>query len=81
MPASVPQATLARQLARADRATAALLVVAAVAGFGWRLIQYWGYTVDDAYITARYAQHVAAGHGPVYNQASCRWRVRPTSST
>jgi hypothetical protein len=27
----------------------------------------WHTTVDDAWITVRYAEHLAAGHGPVYN--------------
>ncbi len=32
----------------------------------------WRFTVDDAYITLRYAQHVAQGAGPVYNTGGAR---------
>src|SRR5262245_20269895 len=53
--------------ARADAATAAALALVAAAGFAVRLVQYWPYTVDDAYISARYAQHLARGYGLVYN--------------
>lgn len=28
---------------------------------------YWSWTVDDAYITYRYAENLAAGHGAVFN--------------
>ena len=28
---------------------------------------FWHFTIDDAYITFRYAGNLARGHGPVYN--------------
>jgi len=45
-------------------------VVAAL--FGWRIYQFWEYTVDDAYITLRYARNVVEGYGLVYNPGGPR---------
>lgn len=33
----------------------------------YRLSQLWTFTIDDAFITARYARNLARGYGPVYN--------------
>lgn len=44
---------------------AALLGAGLVALIHAAALQPW--TVDDAYITFRYADHILAGHGPVYN--------------
>ena len=46
---------------------AGLLTVAACGALGWTIEQFWPFTVDDTFITLRYAEHLAAGHGPVYN--------------
>jgi hypothetical protein len=35
--------------------------------FTWRAWETWWSTVDDAWITARYAEHLAAGLGPTYS--------------
>jgi len=48
----------------------AMGVVAAL--FGWRIYQFWEYTVDDAYITLRYARNVVEGYGLVYNPGGPR---------
>lgn len=42
-----------------------LLVSAFV--FVWHASRFWGYTIDDAYISYRYALNWVHGHGPVYN--------------
>jgi len=42
-------------------------LVASVALAGYRLARLWTFTIDDAFITARYARNVALGYGPVYN--------------
>ncbi|HEV2105490.1 MAG TPA: hypothetical protein VGU27_07125, partial [Candidatus Eisenbacteria bacterium] len=49
---------------------AALALAAAAAAFAWAAWRMRGFTVDDAYITLRYARHVAAGLGPVWNAGS-----------
>lgn len=41
-----------------------LIVVVSVVG---DYIRAWQFTTDDAYITVRYAQHLAEGHGIVWN--------------
>lgn len=41
--------------------------VAAVATLWVRALPTWGTVVDDAYISARYGEHLAAGYGLVYN--------------
>lgn len=43
----------------------ALTLACAVATVG--LWAWWDLTIDDAYITFRYSQHLAEGHGPVWN--------------
>lgn len=44
-----------------------LLGGAALAVLVWMIGRLWPFTVDDTYITLRYAANLAAGHGPVYN--------------
>jgi hypothetical protein len=51
-----------------------ILSVVMLAGIGiaaavacHRLAQLWTFTIDDAFITARYARNLARGHGAVYN--------------
>lgn len=44
-----------------------LVVAAALAIFVYQAGQFWPQTLDDAFITFRYAQNLAAGHGPVWN--------------
>jgi len=39
----------------------------AVVVFVWQASRFWFYTIDDAFISYRYALHWAQGHGPVYN--------------
>lgn len=39
----------------------------AVAAVGLGVWAWWDLTIDDAYITFRYSQHLADGHGPVWN--------------
>ena len=51
----------------AERPIALALLVVAVGLFVFHARIYWGWTEDDAYITFRYAQNVAAGHGLVFN--------------
>jgi len=48
-------------------ALAGMLTVAACVALGWTIHQFWPFTIDDTFITLRYAEHLAAGHGPVYN--------------
>lgn len=43
------------------------LIIGAVAIFLLRAAACWGTVVDDAYISARYAANLAAGHGLVFN--------------
>lgn len=43
------------------------LVVLAVAVVAAGLWAFWDLTIDDAYITFRYSQNLADGHGPVWN--------------
>lgn len=43
------------------------LLCAGVTGFFLNVVDLWDFTVDDAYITFRYAQHFAHGHGFVWN--------------
>ncbi len=46
---------------------ALLLTALAASVLIWMLARFWPFTVDDSYITLRYAANLAAGHGPVYN--------------
>ncbi len=43
-------------------AVAVIMVLHIIAG-----AKMWGYTVDDAYIFFRYAEHTAQGYGPTFN--------------
>lgn len=72
MPVAVPSLALPK----VDRVSGGLSLpkVAVVAGLvvagalaAHRLTRLWSFTIDDAYISARYARHVALGYGPVYN--------------
>src|SRR5256885_15747624 len=62
----------ARLLAFATRVRALELVPAALAllVFGLLIVRYWPFTVDDTYITLRYAANLAAGQGPSWNVRS-----------
>lgn len=62
MSASVPVAGL-----RLVRPLAALLILVAAAGFLGSAVTLSPYTMDDSYITFRYASHWAEGHGLVWN--------------
>ena len=53
---------------------AGLLTLATCGALGWTIYQFWPFTVDDTFITLRYAEHLAAGHGPVYNLEPPRHR-------
>lgn len=44
-----------------------LLLAAALGALLLGAAQWWPRTVDDAFITFRYADNVVAGHGPVFN--------------
>jgi len=44
-----------------------LLLVAALAMFAYHASFYWDWTEDDAFISLRYAQNLAAGHGLAFN--------------
>jgi hypothetical protein len=50
-------------------ADAIMLVAFAVvaAGACFRLVQLWTFTIDDAFISARYARNLARGFGALYN--------------
>lgn len=43
------------------------IIIAGLLGFAVLALKFWPYTMDDAYITFRYAQNFAAGHGLVFN--------------
>ncbi|MBI5710143.1 MAG: hypothetical protein HZC42_07565, partial [Candidatus Eisenbacteria bacterium] len=49
------------------RSAALGLGLAAVAVFAATVAAVWPFTVDDAFITLRYARNLAAGHGPTFN--------------
>lgn len=44
-----------------------LIVAAALVPAAWLANVFWGYTLDDAFITLRYARNLADGVGPTYN--------------
>jgi hypothetical protein len=44
-----------------------ILLVVAVASFSILVSRVWVFTVDDSFITFRYARNLAAGNGPNYN--------------
>jgi hypothetical protein len=48
------------------------MLALALGAFAIATSHLWRFTVDDAYITLRYAQHVAQGAGPVYNATGPR---------
>jgi arabinofuranosyltransferase len=48
-------------------AAALLLLVVSAVVFGWNVVRCWPFTVDDAFITLRYAAHLAAGRGAEWN--------------
>jgi len=50
----------------------ALALPAVIAGFGVLCLRYVPESVDDAYITLRYARHLAAGDGLLFNTAGVR---------
>jgi len=50
-----------------SRLGALLIVVVASAVFGSMVWTVWPFTTDDSFITFRYAQNLAAGHGPTFN--------------
>ncbi len=43
------------------------LLAFALFGFAGLVLKFWPYTMDDSYITFRYARNFAAGHGLVFN--------------
>jgi arabinofuranosyltransferase len=51
---------------------ASLLLLAAGAALAYWITQVWSYTMDDSYITFRYARNLAAGLGPVFNESGPR---------
>jgi arabinofuranosyltransferase len=57
---------------RPQRAAAALVACAALAAFAVLARRLWPFTVDDTFITLRYARHLAAGIGPTFNAAPPR---------
>ena len=44
-----------------------LIVALILAQLAVRIAVVWPYTLDDTYIFLRYADNIAAGHGPVFN--------------
>jgi hypothetical protein len=53
-----------------SRRTATALAAASLlpaAAFATMVVRLWPFTADDAFITLRYARHLAAGWGPVWN--------------
>lgn len=46
---------------------AAALTAAALAIFAATVVSVWHFTVDDTFITCRYAQNLAHGYGPTWN--------------
>ena len=44
-----------------------ILLLAALAMFAYHASFYWEWTEDDAFISLRYAQNLAAGHGLAFN--------------
>lgn len=58
--------------ARPPRVAAAVVALAVLGAFAVLLRRLWPFTVDDTYITLRYARHVADGLGPTFNAAPPR---------
>lgn len=44
-----------------------LVIIIGILGFSALSLKFWPYTMDDAYITFRYAQNFASGNGLVFN--------------
>ncbi len=68
-PADSPQTEEQRKESRAATLlalTSALLGLAVLALFAWNVREYW-FVGDDAYISFRYSQNLALGHGIVWN--------------
>ena len=58
-----------------DRAAAlvvALALLASAIGFAWWTMRLWTYTVDDSFITFRYAENLVRGWGLTFNHAPPR---------
>jgi len=53
--------------ARRIQSCALLLILACGLFAAWSAAGFWGYTVDDAYISIRYADNLVHGHGLVWN--------------
>lgn len=53
---------------QSDRASSVIILVVA-AFYAAQCAYFWPYTMDDAFITFRYSDHIAAGHGPIWNLA------------
>lgn len=66
-PGTTARALPSDRLERALRWFAPLLATAALAWAALLLVRLWPFTVDDTFITLRYARHIAAGLGPVWN--------------
>lgn len=68
----VPDPADASRSAAVPAVLPALAWVAAAAAFAVMTWRAWPFTVDDAYITLRYARHLAEGLGPVFNATGPR---------
>ncbi len=44
-----------------------IILLIATLLFAGQVVLYWDYSIDDAYITYRYSEHLADGHGLVFN--------------
>jgi hypothetical protein len=55
-----------------DRQTFAVAGLVVAGLFGYHLYQFWEYSVDDAFITLRYARNAVHGYGLVYNPGGPR---------
>jgi hypothetical protein len=62
-----PRARAARARAAGGALPVLVLVAAGLAAGIAVLRRVWPFTIDDAFITFRYAQNLAAGHGPTFN--------------
>ena len=66
-PAAAVSPDAALRAARIQSAVAIAGSIAAAAVFLVAFGRLWGYVLDDTYISLRYAQNLAQGHGLVYN--------------
>lgn len=55
-----------------DAFAAGLAWLAAAGLFAWMVARAWPFTVDDTYITLRYARNLAEGLGPTFNASGPR---------